>query len=38
MIYIIIFFLGVIGMACVFVPFFKIANNKINKQYEEIQK
>jgi len=38
MTYIIIFFLGVIGMACVFVPFFMVANNKINKQYKEIQK
>jgi len=38
MIYIIIFFLGVIGMACVLVPFFMIANNKINKQYKELQK
>ena len=38
MIYIFIFFLGVIGMAFVFVPFFMIANNKINKQYEELNK
>ena len=35
MTYIFIFFLVLIGLSCVFVPFFMDANKKINDQFKE---